>query len=245
MNHKRHTKFRERLLKEMGYEDYRSTLYPRFFSGLGIKACVYCNSQLTVSVDAETYNQKKRIATATVKAKFQVDHHIAKSDYPCFSISYYNLYPACATCNNIKRANPVTFKLYNETAKPIPSVYKFALKPGCQVKYELSLDPNDIKFTFTDPDKPSTDYILGSLTDTFDIRGIYETQIDLIEEILLKARVYNDAYKATLLKEFPELFTKSSLSDRVLLGTYADEEDIHKRPMTKFIQDIAKSLIKT
>ena len=84
----------------------------------------------------------------------------------------------------------------------------------------------------------------GSLTDTFDIRGIYETQIDLVEEIILKARIYNDTYKATLLKEFPKLFTKSSLSDRVLLGTYADEEDIHKRPMTKFIQDIAKSLSK-
>ncbi|QEM09089.1 hypothetical protein [Mucilaginibacter rubeus] len=241
---KRHKKFRERLLKEMGYSDNRSKLYARFYRALGLKACVYCNAQLTVAVDAESYDKRKKTATAVVSAKFQVDHHLAKSEYPCFSVSYYNLYPVCATCNNIKRANPVKFKLYNEGTTPNTSVYSFALKAGSQAKYELSLDINDIEIIFTDPDKPNATYVLGSLTDTFDIKGIYDTQKDVVEEVILRSRIYNDSYKQTLLTEFPKLFNMSNLSDRVLLGTYADSEDIHKRPLTKFIQDIAKGLNK-
>jgi hypothetical protein len=241
----RHKKFRTRLLKDMGYDLNRSKFYPEFYKALGIKACVYCNSQLTVAVDAESYDKRKTLATAVMKAKFQVDHFTAKVDYPCFSISYYNLYPVCGTCNNIKRANAVKFRLFNENAKTKNvSDYNFSLTPGSEVNYLMSMDQKDIAFTFTDPEKPSTSYVPGSLTDTFDIIGIYETQKDVIEELILKCQMYNDSYKQSLITKFPQLFNRSDLSDRVILGTYVDAEDIHKRPLAKFIQDIAKSLKK-
>lgn len=243
--HKRHKKFRDKLLKEMGYETNRGEFYPGFYKALGIKACVYCNSQLTVAVDAESYDKKKKLATAKIKAKFQIDHFTAKSEYPCFSVAYYNLYPVCGTCNNIKRTASVKFRLFNEDDQVRNiSAYSFALKPGSEANYLMNFDQAKIEFTFTDPEKPGVSYVPGSLTDTFDIVGIYETQKDVIEELIIKSQIYNDAYKQSLISKFPKLFNRSDLSDRVILGTYVDAEDIHKRPLAKFIQDIAKSLQK-
>lgn len=44
--------------------------------------------------------------------------------------------------------------------------------------------------------------VKGSFQDTFDIEGIYETQKDLVEELIVKARVYNAAYRKGLVNSF-------------------------------------------
>ena len=106
-----------------------------------------------------------------------------------------------------------------------------------------SNDRDKIEIIFKDPSKPDRETtVVGSFQDTFDIEGIYETQKDLVEELILKATVYDASYRESLVKSFPELFTDASLSNRFFLGTYTEPEDIHKRPMTKFTQDIAKQL---
>jgi hypothetical protein len=38
------------------------------------------------------------------------------------------------------------------------------------------------------------------------------------------------------------LVPDDALIDRLLIGNYMDETDIHKRPMSKFMQDIAQQL---
>ncbi|HAL82249.1 MAG TPA: hypothetical protein DCO83_08440 [Mucilaginibacter sp.] len=234
--------FRDKLLYVIGYTDRRSDFYPDFFWEVGLKSCVYCNSQLAVSVKADRYTNGRR--KKTVSAKFQVDHYIPKSEYPCFSISLYNLYPVCGVCNNIKRTKNVTFQLFNEN-KLIPNVskYRFALAPGCEAKYLSKLDAKEIKILFFDPDKPKMKtYAKGSMQDTFDIKGIYETQKDLAEELLWKTYTYNDSFKKRLATDFPSLFTRPSLSNRILIGNYCEPSEIHKRPMAKFVQDIARQL---
>ncbi len=68
--------------------------------------------------------------------------------------------------------------------------------------------------------------------------GIYATQLDVVEELIIKRTVYNESYKGTLIKAFPKLFNRSNLSERVLLGNFTSPADIHKRPLAKFMQEI-------
>lgn len=236
--------FRKTLLDKMEYEKRRSDFYPGYFQKLGIRACVYCNSQFALVVDCEEFDKDgKRKPTTAIEAKFQVDHFLAKSDYPCFSISLFNLNPVCATCNNIKGGLEVNFKLYNEDDNRLnKSNYEFSLENGCVADYLTSnFNKEKLKITFEDPDKPDP-LLLGnnSLNDTFDITGIYNTQVDVVEEIIQRRRIYNSSYRNTLVKSFPDIFNHSNLSDRTLLGNYHLAEDIHKRPMAKFMQDIDK-----
>jgi len=236
------------ILMAFGYDYLRSDFYPTFYDSIGIRACVYCNSQLTVSVSKNRYpvskkGRKKPLYSLgnEVSAKFQLDHYYPKSKYPYLSASVFNLYPSCATCNNIKSANPVDFRLY--TNKLEPSRYRFYLDTDSKAEYLKSNDIDDIKVKFLDPDK-ETDNIKspGSFEDTFHLSSIYNTQKDIIEELFYKRRAYDESYKSVLKKSFSSIFNDTNLSKRIILGNYTDEADIHKRPLSKFMQDIADDI---
>lgn len=239
---KRRTEFKDKVLISLGYKSLRSSFYPKFFKEVGIKACVYCNSQLAVSIDVEEH-LKTKIKTE-VKAKFQVDHYLPKDEYPFLSISLFNLYPACASCNIAKSKIQIKeFKLYSESKKLLPSKYHFHFQAGCVADYLTTLDVEKIKVLFVDPDKPDrTEFVKGSFQDTFDIEGIYDTQNDIAEEIIIKAQTYSDSLKQKLINDFPKLYPNKNHINRILLGNYIEEANIHKRPMAKYMQDIAKEL---
>jgi hypothetical protein len=82
----------------------------------------------------------------------------------------------------------------------------------------------------------------SSFQETFDIKGIYETQKDIVEELILKALIYTPNYKKTLIENFPKIFNDVNLSNRLIVGNYVQSDEIHRRPMAKFIQDIAKQI---
>ena len=220
----RKKKFRDEVLKVLDYTSLRSKFYPKYFKEIGIKTCVYCNSQFTISTEE--------------KAKFQIDHYVSKDKYPCLSISFYNLYPSCASCNNSKSNKKIEFKLYtNKISETKKSEFEFILDKSCEAKFLTNRDIDVIKFEFTEPD------INKPFQKTFDIQGIYDTQKDIVEELIIKKQMYNDAYKQTLKDSFPNLFNNStSLSNRIVIGNYSFADEIHKRPMSKFTQDIARQL---
>ncbi len=221
--------FREKIFGALNYAGNRTNFYPKYFRNLGINACVYCNSQLTVAVDPAD----KRGA---VKAKFQVDHYLAKAHYPCFSISLFNLYPVCASCNNCKGTREVAFNLYSNNSK---SDFSFVIDSQSKADYLDSRNPDDITIEFIEPPRAAG---ISGFDETFDISGIYATQIDIVEELILKSEVYTESYKEKLIKDFGEIFTDINITNRLIIGNYVDESDIHLRPMAKFIQDISKQV---
>jgi len=226
------TTFKDEILKALGYSQLRSTFYPDYFRALGIKCCVYCNSQLCVTVEDE---KKKRVA------KFQVDHFIPKDKYPCFSIALHNLYPVCASCNNKKGIKNVAFSLYDTGASTQESKLKFEIV-DCDktvANFIIDRDSSNIKIKFTEPVAPRG---YSTLNDLFSIQGIYNTQIDIVEELILKSIMYDDAYKSFLLKAFKDLFHDKNVLNRLIVGNYTDPADIHNRPLSKFTQDLAKQL---
>lgn len=229
--HKDNKNFRESILGALEYESRRKDFYPEYFSLIGIKACVYCNSQFALTVN--------RTKKGNPIAKFQVDHHIPKNKYPGLSVSLYNLYPSCANCNLVKGTKTVSFKLYDKHKLSYKSQFTFNLQPGVKSKYLSTRKLSDIKFLFEEPIPKKGD---TKFNDLFDIVGIYETQLDIVEELLLKAEIYTKSYKDSLKSAFPKLLPDNQALDRLIIGIYPDENSLHKRPLSKFIVDIAKQI---
>ena len=76
----------------------------------------------------------------------------------------------------------------------------------------------------------------------FCITGIYNTQKDIVAELIQKKEIYTESYKQHLANQFKALFKDKSVINRLIIGNYDSIEDIHKRPMAKFTQDIARQL---
>jgi hypothetical protein len=234
--------FKNKIIEALNYNELRSEFLPKYFNSIGIKACVYCNSQHTLSVNVNSFTKtgKKRKERKWV-AKFQVDHHLPQSEYPYLSICLFNFYPSCATCNNIKGKNNIDFALYQD--KITEKGYLFSLDLASKSRYSTNYKSEELIINFYDPIKKNIiSHVPQSFEDTFHITKIYNTQKDLAEELLLKSIIYNKEYKQTLFDNFSKVVPKPELFNRFLIGNYCEPEEIHKRPMAKFMQDIAKDV---
>jgi hypothetical protein len=217
---------KDEIFNSLDYSGKRSSYYPKYFQKLGIKSCVYCNSQLTISI-------KKNKKSKEYKGRFQVDHYYPKSKYPYLSIALFNLYPTCAFCNFVKSDEIIDFKLYTDTVNK--DIFHFHLNKASKAKFLIARNVDDIEITFVKND--NAEYL-----DIFNINEIYDTKKNIAEEIILKALAYNQT-----LREFLKNIPKSdrindNLIDRFVLGNYTNPGEIHRRPMAKFMQDLGKEV---
>jgi hypothetical protein len=174
-------------------------------------------------------------------ARFDVDHYDSKDAFPWLSICLFNLYPSCASCNRRKSKNAVEFDLYSADAVQLSrSGYTFKLTPFSKAKYLISKDQKDLRFVFEEP--PYKKKNVKTFQKTFNITGIYYTQLDVVEELFAKSQMYDDTYRKLLSNNFSKLGIDPAIYKRLILGNYVGEQEIHKRPMSKFMQDIAKDL---
>lgn len=218
--------------KALGYKQLRKDFYPKYFKKIGIKTCVYCNSQLTIVL------MKSK---TEIDARLEVDHHYSKSEFPYLSISLFNLFPCCSSCNKRKSSTPVNFNLYtDDILKLQKSGYNFNITRTSMCNFLLTKDEESIEINFNEPDGPP----IGnkSLQDAFSIKEIHETQKDIIAELIIKSQIYNKSFKKILQKSFSNLSLNQNDFDRVIVGNYTQEKDIHKRPFSKMTMDIAKQL---
>jgi len=226
-----HKTFRDQILDKLDYTEMRNVLLPKHYSKIGIKACVYCNSNLTITLEEQS---------GKIRARLQADHYHPKAKYPFLSIAFFNLYPVCAPCNNIKSEKEINFELYTNTLKRTEeSDFTFEYVRTSIANYLIHNNIEYLEFNFLEP---AVSTPICTFKEVFDIEGIYNTQKDLFEELIIKARIYNRPYKNFLINSFPRLFSDINLSNRVLIGNYCEPKNIHKRPMAKFTQDIAKQL---
>lgn len=233
--------FKDSILDSLQYEKLRSDFYPQIFYRIGIKACVYCNAHLTVGIE-----KKIKLKTKTkfeYKSKFQLDHYYPKSIFPGFSISIFNLFPVCANCNLKKGKKRIDFELYTSKRTSI-SKFKFVLPKGCVAKYLNTKDNRNLEIDFIEPKITKAKIAEGfeDISKILEIKELYNTQLDLVEEIIIKSKMYTKSYKNDLLKNFPTLLTNKEILNRILLGNYCTDAEIHKRPMAKLTMDIAKQL---
>ncbi|MCE3228307.1 MAG: uncharacterized protein K0S32_2858 [Bacteroidetes bacterium] len=224
------TKFSDAIVEALKYDSVRNKEGIDFFQALGIRTCVYCNSQYALVIEDDLGN---------LTAKFEFDHFYPKSKYPHLSISILNLLPSCGNCNKAKSDNVYSmdeiFYLYSMRDKDLIAG-EFDLTKGGQAKYLASRKVEDIEFNYQSLLKNSGSTKLNN--EIFCIQSIYETQKDIIAELYQVHSAYSDAKARGLINDFEDLFPNKRDFKSLLIGTFIGKDGVHKRPLTKFRQDI-------
>lgn len=233
-------KFHEAIVEAMRYEDLRDQEYLNYLKTKSHKACVYCNSNSTLVVDFEYYDRKRKRKIKSRKARLELDHFYPKSKYPFLCTSFFNLYPVCSNCNRSKSNKAAKFQLY--TKGNSLDCFVFWIDDLSIINYwnDKGKDSSKIKVHFQSNNGEFD--LLSNHNELFQIQGIIDCNSDLAEELVHKAKVYNNSYKKSLVDSFRTLFPDQTIINRLLIGNYDKLEDIHKRPMAKFTQDIARQL---
>lgn len=236
-------KFYEALTNKLGYDTIQSKIFPSIIEKLNIKTCVYCNIQYAIVADKNSM--------------FQLDHCWPKSKYPYLSTSFYNLQPCCGACNQRKSDADIRYgskKEYNLSIWKLKSDpcsndrFFFHLEENGLIEYKLFSSKHDrtlLKLKYTSREKATDEEndFLKEIEEKFHISSQYNNLLDVVEETVWKHQIYSPAYQDTLVAQFNKLFPDvNNQVKRLITGTYEDEKNIYKRPLTKMIHDIWEEL---
>lgn len=218
----RSKKFYELIIDKMGYKFAREILVP-IVSDLGIKSCVYCNAQYA-------------IGTKSGKGLYELDHLFPESLYPALCVSFYNLQPCCASCNNSKRDKSLNYLMYTTDRTKLEPVHLLVnwkrYNPVHSYK-SLSIDliPNSVR------DIP----LKRKFEEYFSIHGVYEMHRDIAEEAIWKLKCYDRRYVEMFKRRYGPVFSRDALY-RFILGVRADKENVFARPLSKLIHDLKEDM---
>ena len=195
----------------------------------GIKCCPYCN---------ENYIFNRKVKNGTTYATAQLDHFFPRNRFPIFSVSLYNLVPACGACNHIKATKELGISPHNHS-------YNFSNMHISYIPKSSSWmsDPEELEIKF----KYNTDNMefknkMDNNLDVMGIRQAYGMHKDYIQEIIKKAQIYGGDYRENLLRDFPGLFSLDEELIQTIFSNYISEEDMLKRPLSKITRDLLKEL---
>ena len=190
-----------------------------FVQILDLKTCPYCNRNYTFVVNDENG-----------KLRPEIDHFYPKSIYPFLAMSFYNLIPSCSICNHTK-SNKVEENLENP----------YEIKED---SYKFTYIPNSIEFSVVEKEKYDFDSFEIELKgnesniELFKLKELYKQHKDVVLELLIKKAYYPQSY-------INELSTFGFSQDeiyRYLFSNYNQDDDFHKRPLSKLIRDISEEL---
>lgn len=244
-------KFYEKIKSIMKYSTIRKREYAEAIKNMEIRTCVYCNLEYlpVVLIDDENteHNEDEQEHVEDgenafdYRCHFEADHFFPESEYPFLCISFYNLIPSCPFCNKGKSARKASFYLYTDNDEEI-SPFKFELTEMSLAKYICSHKSKDLKLSFKSS-KSDFDNLLKNHNNLFHIDKLCNYFKKEAEEIIWKAETMNEAYVTQLMEAFGRIFSDLKEEQiRFMYGFYDKKENIHKQPLTKMKQDIAKQL---
>lgn len=214
----------------MLYKKMRSAIYPKVMKGFGIKACVYCNANYTIT-------------DSRGNGYYDLDHWKPKSLYPFLCTTFFNLQPCCASCNRHKSNDDKGEYLQLWTcdgSKPLDSL-SIDLTHHSISKYLVSGSASDLMPVFKEC-APEYKQMRDDMNKKLHIEEIYKQHTDVAEEIIWKSRAYSESYLDTLRQLAKNVVPNEAEVNRFILGNYDKAEDIHKRPLAAFMQSIGKQL---
>lgn len=230
--------FHSKILTILDYEKKGKYFAREVYSKVGMKTCYVCNAQYALSIDPEKRSLGTSLQQERYMSKFQFDHYLPRAKYPALSISLFNLLPICPGCNLIKGERDIGINFLSTDPKDWDGKFTFNIVESTLTFFLLQQEPLELEFidTYTYKNTGKT------FAEKYDIKGIYNSQIDLIEELIVRKLKYSETYKNKLSESFPELFKNIKINERIELGTYTKKEGIHNRPMSKFIQDVDQQI---
>ena len=193
--------------------------------------CDNCNQDSFVidEVENECPSCKQEINGQTkVVNTAQLDHFFPKDSYPLFAVSFYNLIPSCYSCNHVK---------LNKDLKHSPYDSSFSFDDVKFTYIPKSTDKIEIKIDSRNPDFKNGIRILS-------IEELYQSHIDVVNELIWKKEVYTKSYRDGLSKILNQTHIELSEAElnRFITGHYMDKENYGKRPLSKMVTDISKEI---
>ena len=193
--------------------------------------CDNCNQDLFVIDEVEKEcpgcNQEINGQTKVVNTA-QLDHLFPKDSYPLFAVSFYNLIPSCYSCNHIKSNKHLKYSPY-DTSFLFDDV-KFTYIPNFADEIEIKIISYDSDFEIG----------IGDLG----IEELYQSHIDVVNELIWKKEVYTKSYRDGLSKILNQTNLELSTAEvnRFITGHYTDKGNYGKRPLSKMVTDISKEI---
>ncbi|MCL2443915.1 MAG: HNH endonuclease [Treponema sp.] len=186
------------------FERYRINYGNKLIESLELTVCPYCNRNF-------------------INSSPDLDHFFPISKHPLFSLSLYNLIPACTVCNRKKSNKAISVSPYDITKKT-DSIIKFTLDPKNMTYFSLIIKILDKQ--------------MQSNADTFKLQNSYEIHSDIIKELYFKTLKYPKNYIKSLekLAKFP--ISINMTPEEFYYGNYFKESDYYKRPLSKMTKDI-------
>ena len=196
-----------------------------FIKNIGLKSCPYCNRSYVYTI-----NKNKNL-------KPEIDHFYPKALYPYLAISYYNLIPSCPVCNGFG-------------AKGSKDSYKDKLKNPYDINYDdfqFTFEINSVDIENNSICEDSIEIKLKSKIDAnnkyFQIENLYKEHRDIVLDLYHKTKKeYSPSFLELLNKDIDDLdLTKEDIYRFITCGYY-NNDDLHKRPLSKLIKDISQEL---
>jgi hypothetical protein len=208
------------------FNDKKNKLYNAYdlCNSLKIETCVYCNRLYNTTV---IHEKRELIIRPTL------DHWFPQNQYPLLALSFYNLIPSCSPCNSsVKHAS--TFTL----SKNIHPYLDKNITHDYQLKsvYDRSLNTFKIKVE-------SKNVKVISTLKEMKIAEIYEHHQSELADLDLLRRKYNKSYLTGLGKLLNTKLTEKEVY-RIMFGVEYEDENFHKRPLSKLKKDLLNIKIK-
>lgn len=223
----RQTKLGKVVTAAFNYDRYRETILVEVAKQLNVKTCPYCNMQYTLFANEPQKGTVKKLA------RFQFDHFFDKKRYPMLSMSFYNLIPSCSVCNQGKSTGQLALE-YNPYYSDINKLFHFCLTDP--LGHYTAARINDEVEVALIPKKGVNKVEFEQYVQMFHLKALYGRHGDIVQEVYDKA--YEDPYYMNP-SNFSFLGGKAPMYlQRLWLGNYTEPEEIEKRPMAKFMQDM-------
>lgn len=193
--------------------------------------CNNCNQDLLVIDGTEKEcpgcNQEINGPTKVVNTA-QLDHFFPKDSYPLFAVSFYNLIPSCYSCNHVKSNKDLEYSPYDTSFSFDDVKFTYIPKSADEIEIKIISYDSDFKIGIGD---------LG-------IEELYQSHIDVVNELIWKKEVYTDSYREGLSKILNQTDLELSAAElnRFITGYYTDKENYGKRPLSKMVTDISKEI---
>jgi HNH endonuclease len=200
------------------------------FSKIDLKTCPYCNRQPIASIES----------AGDLKQTGDLDHIIPRAKYPIFSVSFFNLVPACKQCNFLKKDADLSIVSPYDDHINMQEDVRF----GIQLKnseFPVQLSSFGVSLFASDSILQNTELenrVQNSLK-VFRLRELYKMHKDIAHEAIQRHHVYSDDYQEELFQRYGgSVFADRAALRRMLFGRYSNPDDLHLRPLSKFTRDI-------
>ncbi|MFD2914783.1 hypothetical protein [Psychroserpens luteus] len=192
--------------------------------------CVYCNRQYIFTT--RKIGEKRGVTC-------QFDHWFDKGSRPLFALSFYNLIPSCSVCNSSVKSRThfnTDDYLHPYIDKDISSRFKFSSIPNTATQYGI---------TFLNENK--MDAKTKKTLEGLGTKLVYSKHSEKELQDLIDLRMkYSDNYLKNLLENTfkNELYMTKEEKYRLIFGIELSEDNMHKRPFSKFKKDIIDELLR-